>query len=43
MDNLTTRRRTRTLALKVFGPIHRLAAELEWQLTRLTTWLSDDQ
>lgn len=43
MDDLTTHRRVRTFALKAVGPIHQLGDELEWQLTRLTTWLSDDQ
>lgn len=43
MDELTQHRRARRIALAVFDPIHRAAAELEWQLTRLTTWLRDEQ
>jgi hypothetical protein len=42
-DGLTRHRRLRSMALYVIEPIHRAVAEAEWQLTRLDTWLRDDQ
>lgn len=42
MDELTDHQGLRRIALAAINPIHRLAAEIEWQLTRLTTWLRDE-
>jgi hypothetical protein len=42
-DDLTGHRRLRGLALAVIEPIHRAVAEVEWQLTRLDTWMRDER
>ncbi|MEH3142504.1 MAG: hypothetical protein PGN37_20495 [Mycobacterium kyogaense] len=42
-DDLTNHRLLRAVALSVITPIHSAVVELEWQLTRLGTWIRDDQ
>lgn len=42
-DSLTRCRRMRRMALAITEPVQLAVSELEWQFSRINSWLRDDQ